>query len=334
MADSTSETNRLEALCRSLGNLWSADDVIDVSEGISAEKLKECRLTLFGKLYSRPNVNFQAFLSTMKRAWKTENVSCTVLEPGLFSFSFKSEADKQRVLDGGPWSFSSNLLVLQQCDPDTPDICYDYSHCPFWVQLFGLPFGRVTTALVREIASKLGEVLEVKLEARGNSNYKVGKAKIRLNLATPLKTGLVVNLGSKKLWIEFKYERLPHYCYSCGRIGHYATVCKDIPYEQTRLEEDIPGNFGNWLRAEVRVLSPYGKIFYGKQTPLFEDVEMVPESPLTAEAHETQQTQKVPEQPLLSLHAQPFSEEAHEQQAERPISSRALIIKEGKAPQK
>lgn len=112
MVDSSTESSRFEALCKSLGNLWSEDDVINVTQGISTEKLAECRRTLLGKLYSRPNVNFPSFLKTMKWAWKTENVSCTVLEPGSFSFTFNSEAEKQRILDAVPWSFSSNLLVL------------------------------------------------------------------------------------------------------------------------------------------------------------------------------------------------------------------------------
>ncbi|KAK3437192.1 hypothetical protein EUGRSUZ_C01618 [Eucalyptus grandis] len=80
----------------------------------------------------------------MKRALKTEKVSCTMLQPGFFSFSFESEDEKHKVLDSGPWSFASNLLVLQQCDPDIPEMCYNFDHCPFWVNLYGLPFGRVT----------------------------------------------------------------------------------------------------------------------------------------------------------------------------------------------
>ncbi|XP_039165732.1 uncharacterized protein LOC120291971 [Eucalyptus grandis] len=144
----------------------------------------------------------------------------------------------------------------------------------------GLPYGRVTYEAVMGIASKIGEVVEVQLEAKGNNNHKVGRARIKLNLEIPLKTGVLVNLDNKSLWVEFKYERLPHYCYSCGRIDHYATFCQEIPYEETGLAKNLPGRYGHWLRAEARELSPYGKIFYGKQEYQHEEEESVPETPI------------------------------------------------------
>jgi len=282
MAAQNEEERRVAALCRSLGNLWSEEDVVEIKGDITDERLSECRKTLFGKFYTNSNANFTAFLNTMKRVWRVDTVTCTVLEPGYYSFSFQSEAEKQRVFDMRPWSFSSHLLVLQQCDPDTPELCYDFTHCEFWVQFYGLPYGRVTYDVIRDIAVKLGEVIEVKIETKGNSNYKFGKARIKLDLEKPLKTGVLVNLEKKRLWIEFKYERLPHYCYSCGKIGHYATFCREIPYEKSGLADNLPGRFGQWLKAEVRQLSPYGKIFYGKQEIIPEDVESVPETPIYA----------------------------------------------------
>ncbi|XP_039169507.1 uncharacterized protein LOC120293816 [Eucalyptus grandis] len=249
MANQHDEEWRLAALCKSLGNLWSEENVLHIPGEISEENLLACRKTLYGKFFNKPNVNFNAFISTMKKVWRNENFTCAVIEPGYFSFSFQSEAEKQRILDSGLWSFSSNLLVLKQCDPDTPNICYEFNHYDFRVNLFGLPFGRVTYEVVKEIASKIGDVVEVKLEAKGNSNYKVGRARVKLNLENPLKIGVLVNLHNKSLWVEFKYERLLHYCYSCGRIGHYATFCKEIPYEESGLTENLPGRFGHWLRA-------------------------------------------------------------------------------------
>lgn len=56
--------------------MWSEDDVVEVKKAIPIEKQRELSHTLYGKLYSKPNVNFQAFLSTMKRAWKSESVVC------------------------------------------------------------------------------------------------------------------------------------------------------------------------------------------------------------------------------------------------------------------
>lgn len=74
-------------------------------EEIPDEKKIECNLTVLGKLHSKPNVNFQAFLSTMKKAWKTEEVVGDQPQQGVFTFTFKSEAEKDRVLTNSPWFF-------------------------------------------------------------------------------------------------------------------------------------------------------------------------------------------------------------------------------------
>lgn len=193
------------------------------------------------------------------------------------------------MLETGPWSFASNLLVLQEGDPDVPEHYYEFTHNAFWVHIFGLPRARTTEASVRNIASKLGNVEEVKIEARNNSLRKNGKAKVRLDLSCPLKIGTVINLGRKKWWLDFKYERLPHFCYSCGRIGYYANYCLKIPYEETGLGQDKPGKYGLWLKAEVIEFSPYWKTFYGKIEPIPEDVGVVLETPISPDDEELRQ---------------------------------------------
>jgi len=65
---------RVAALCKRLGHLWSEEDVVEVNPEISLQKRDECKRTILGKLYSKPNVNFPASFTTIKKAWKVEAV--------------------------------------------------------------------------------------------------------------------------------------------------------------------------------------------------------------------------------------------------------------------
>lgn len=131
METGVDKEQRMAALCKSLGNLWTKDLVADISEEWPANKLHLCDLTLLGKLYSNPNINVQAFVSTMQKAWKTEDFVCDQHDQGIFSFTFRSEMVMKRVLDASPWSFSSNLLIIQKMMPKVPIHRHNFTHCAF-----------------------------------------------------------------------------------------------------------------------------------------------------------------------------------------------------------
>jgi len=271
---------RLLALCQRMGDLWTGDDITELNAHIPARDKQADEYLLYGKLFSKPNANFQAFWETMKKAWKVDEVRCEVIQQGFFAFSFKSAVDQRRILQTSPWSFSSNLLVLQEGDPTVPEHCYEFNHCSFWVHLMGLPRAALVEECIRMIAGKMGEVEEVRIDARTNGSRKIGKAKVRLNLLHPLKTGTIIHVGDRNWWIDFKYERLPHFCYSCGYIGHYANYCPTIPYENSGLPQDKPGRYGSWLKAEVKNSSPCWDTFYGEIDLTLTEDEMVPETPV------------------------------------------------------
>ena len=52
------------------------------------------------------------------------------------------------------------------------------------------------------------------------------RVKVKLDISLPLCRGRVVTFESgKKIWVSFKYERLPNLCYWCGRLTHSDKEC-------------------------------------------------------------------------------------------------------------
>lgn len=50
----------------------------------------------------------------------------------------------------------------------------------------------------------------MKMESKGFGQANVGKARVHLDLSKPLRFRTIVNLENKKIWVDFKFERLPH----------------------------------------------------------------------------------------------------------------------------
>lgn len=84
------------------------------------------------------------------------------------------------------------------------------------------------------------------------------------------------------LWVDCKYERLPIFCYSRGKIDHYTTNCEEFPYKEPRPGENGVGNYGYWLQAEAREVTLFEKPFNGNEAVMHDEEELVPQTPTRA----------------------------------------------------
>ena len=53
-----------------------------------------------------------------------------------------------------------------------------------------------------------------------------------------------MGMEGEKLWVTFKYERLPMICYICGRLGHDERHCV-----ATETRQVTKYQYGDWIRA-------------------------------------------------------------------------------------
>lgn len=101
----------------------------------------------------------------------------------------------------------------------------------------------------KKIGSSLGEVEDVGIFDVQGTKAPILKAKVRFNIDKALRRGICI--GSRTdgaFWIEFKYGRLPQFCYQCGVIGHDEDSCKETggPCDAG---DDKTKEFGPWMRT-------------------------------------------------------------------------------------
>ncbi|RYQ96647.1 hypothetical protein Ahy_B08g092487 [Arachis hypogaea] len=134
---------------------------------------------------------------------KLESFQMKEIQSKLFQFFFKKEADMKKIQQ--TWSLTAEVKV----------------------QIKNLLEYYKTVKLGRQLAAVVGEVMEYNLFEGENGKKKFIKAKIRMKIDQPVKMG--TNIGCKIdgiTWVDFKYEKLPTFCYFCRMIGHDEGICE------------------------------------------------------------------------------------------------------------
>ncbi|XP_015959581.1 uncharacterized protein LOC107483479 [Arachis duranensis] len=228
------------------------EEVLEYEEEDIEEGVEKCNHSLVEKLVTDKNINPTWVQTAMFNIWRRpEDFKMVEIRPKLFQFFFHKEIDMRRVLKGNPWMFRNSWLLIKKWERGVNPAEMDFSRTEIKLQIWNMPEHCKTTTLGRKIAARVGEVMECNVFSAGPGKGNFLKASVMIRIEDPLKEGL--NMGSKQdglTKVEFKYERLPTFCYFCGRIGHDVANCEIAEAEEEHTSGSKKG-LGAWLRADI-----------------------------------------------------------------------------------
>ncbi|CAJ2652060.1 unnamed protein product [Trifolium pratense] len=216
--------------------------------------------TLVGKIWTESPYNIRAFKQTMTQAWRSRNpIEIQDLNKNLYLFKFATKKEAELVYRNGPWSFDRNLLILNKISGNEQPSELAMDHVSFWVRVYDLPLKLRSEGIAKKLGNTVGTFEEMDFKDI-NRMGKFLRMRVSVDLKKPLKRGTKLNFQGKEIWVDYKYERLPNFCFACGRIGHQMRDCEDIEdhdeVQYSELEEKQQA-FSPWLRA-----SPLPKMSY------------------------------------------------------------------------
>ncbi|XP_058759140.1 uncharacterized protein At4g02000-like [Vicia villosa] len=194
------------------------------SEEGSVENLKLC---LIGRFLSDRPIHLKSMKARMADIWRpVHQVTIKEAMEGRFLFQFNHRLDMEAVQKGGPWTYDSHLLILNQVQLRVQIENIPLYHVDFWVQVHNLPVGFMLEKIGVTMANFIGTYVEY--DKNNNSAFwrQYMRIRVKIDVQKPLKKlTRVKNKGGEWCNVIFKYEKLSLFCFVCGVLGHSEHRC-------------------------------------------------------------------------------------------------------------
>ena len=190
-----------------------------------------------------------AVVRTFKQIWRSQNgFKIRNIGNHLVHFVFDNIQDVERILQNQPWTFDKHLVVLKRYEEGSQVKELVFDKAWFWVQVHDIPLNFMSKKVAESLCDIVGEVRKSpdSTEDDGGNFFRV---RVNIDISLPLCRGRVITLeNGEKAWVRFQYERLPNFCYWCGRLDHGDKQCNLWIRSKGSLSTDKQ-EFGSFLKA-------------------------------------------------------------------------------------
>ena len=170
----------------------------------------------------------------------------------MFLVHFNGEGDWRHARNNGPWQYDFNVLILKDYDGKMRPSKMVFDSFEGWVRVKDLPLDGRCEEFGRMLGNWLGEVVKVDVDKDGFAKGQFLRVRANISVYEPLVRGFNLKESVEDkvgTWFDFHYEKIPHFCFECGRLVHVNGVGEP--------PMDKEAQWGEWLRASPGRNSSY-----------------------------------------------------------------------------
>ncbi|PPR99376.1 hypothetical protein GOBAR_AA21288 [Gossypium barbadense] len=227
-------------------NLDDEEEELIPCEKDPNELKDDYQICLVGKALTECVVHFPFLKRTLANLWHPLG-AVTITNIG-----------EKRVLDGIPWSFNRHLIIFHRLIIGEDSLKVPLVYIGLWVQVHNLLFGVISEGLAWKLGNFIRQFIQhdAALVMRRERRYTHFRTKVDVQLALKCKKKLVLGQG-REGFAYFQYERLTHFYYLCGKLGHGEGFCpiRMIIWTQENdggeKEVGLIKLRGNWVRGRL-----------------------------------------------------------------------------------
>ena len=242
----------LEKLWSKLSFTEEEDEGIEIDNNCTRSAREIGKNCVLMKILTHKSISIEALRKNMRMLWKpNKSVQISEIDEEIFLVEFGDGRDKKKVLDMCPWSYEKQLILIQEFDGKLTPKEVDIRWAPFWIQIYNLPLNCRTKEIGLAIGARMGEVLEIDVQESGVHWGTCLRVRVRIDVTKKLVRGKKITVeGGDSRWVNFKYERLPNFCYRCGLLNHALKECPETGENNKSTEEEVL-QYGAWMRGEI-----------------------------------------------------------------------------------
>lgn len=168
------------------------------------------------------SLRYNTMRDRLARTWKL-GAGFEILDIGndFFMVKFDDEADRAKVMDGGPWMIFDHYLTVQTWSPAFASPSAKIDKTMVWIRFPGLNLFYYDESILLAMASAVGKPVKVDHNTLNIRRGRFARVCVEVDLTKPV----VGKVWLKDLWYLVQYEGLHRICSSCGCYGHLGRDC-------------------------------------------------------------------------------------------------------------